>query len=703
MKDRRRKPRRVPQRTALTPAQIRWLGVFLLASQLPQVPFVPMWVAGFGMMLVALRLLLLHRDRARADAKPARIPSWALAIFAVAAGLAIRQSFGLFLGREPCVAFLFVLAGIKYLEARTARDGTLLVCLGCFEIVTPFFHSQSLFSALAALPALGILGITLQVLAQRWLYDLPLAAWRAPFVRSLRLFAQGIPLALLLFVFFPRLAGPLWGLPADAGARSGLSDRMAPGMISELTLDDSVAFRVEFDNVVPPRAQRYWRGPVLAHFDGREWSALDRRPQRTPHVTGRTVSYWITLEPHWKPWLLALEMPARAPVADVEAAAGTASNPIGVITDDQRLFTSNIVTQALRYRMTSAPGDAYPAGPGQEAQRADNLQLPAGTRESNPRTLEFARELRSAHPDDADFVRAVLQFFRTEPFFYTLAPPLLQGPDPVDAFLFDSRRGFCEHYAGSFVLLARAAGIPARVVTGYQGGELNPTGGYLIVRQSDAHAWAEVLIGGQWRRVDPTAAVAPSRIERGLGAALPSGEFVPLFARLDQSLLRDLQLAWDAFNYDWRRHVLGFNYAKQRSLWRDWNLDRFPAAVLAALVAAIAGLWGAVTLGALAWWRRRSGDRARVLWDALCRRLAHAGLPRQAPEGPFAYGARASARWPEFAVAFQVIADSYAQLRYGPAPATPGAERNRTAALARLARAIEVLPAPAVLRALQTR
>ena len=702
MKDRRKKPRRVTLRRALTPAQIRWLGVFLLTTQLPQVPFVPMWVAGFGMMLVALRLLLLHRDRARADAKPARIPSWTLAIFAVVAGLAIRQSFGEFLGREPCVAFLFVLAGIKYLEARTPRDGTLLVCLGCFQLVTPFFHSQSLLAALASLPALGVLGITLQVLAQPSLYDLPLAAGRPPLARGVRLFAQGIPLALVLFVFFPRLAGPLWGLPADAGARSGLSERMAPGTISELTLDDSVAFRVEFDSTIPPRSQRYWRGPVLAHFDGREWTALDRRLHRTPRVTGRTVSYWVTLEPHWKPWLLALEMPAGPPVTDVDTAAG-GSNPIGVITDDQRLFTSSIITQTIRYRMTSAPGDTYPAGPGLDTQRADNLRLPAGTRESNPRTLEFARQLRSQHPNDGDYVRAVLQFFRTEPFFYTLAPPLLQGPDPVDAFLFDSRRGFCEHYAGSFAVLARAAGIPARVVTGYQGGELNPSGGYLIVRQSDAHAWAEVLIAGEWRRVDPTAAVAPSRIERGLGAALPAGEFVPLFARLDQSLLKDLQLAWDAFNYDWRRHIIGFNYTKQRALWRDWNLDRVPGGVLAALVAAIAGLWGAVTLGALAWWRRRSGDRARVLWDAVCRRLAHAGLPRQPPEGPLAYGARASARWPEFAVAFQVIADSYAQLRYGPSPATPGAERSRSAALARLARAIEVLPAPAVLRALQTR
>jgi protein-glutamine gamma-glutamyltransferase len=701
MKDRREKPRRVPQRTALSPAQIRWLGAFLLAAALPQVPFVPMWVAGFGLMLIGLRLLLLHRDRARADAKPARIPSWALALFAVATGLAIRQSFGVFLGRDPCVAFLFVLAGIKYLEARTARDGTLLVCLGCFEIVTPFFYSQSLLAALAALPALAVLGIVLQVLAQPSLSDLRLAAWRAPFIRSARLFAQGIPLALVLFVFFPRLAGPLWGLPADAGARSGLSDRMAPGTISELSLDDAVAFRVEFDGAMPPARQRYWRGPVLTYFDGREWSALDRRTQRIPRPTGRTVSYWVTLEPHWKPWLLALEVPAGLPLADADPGAPGAAPTVGVVTDDQRIFTSSMITQTIRYRMTSTASDAYSAGPGLEAQRADNLQLPA--RDSNPRTLELARALRADHADDMDFVLAVLRYFRTEPFHYTLAPPLLVGPDPVDAFLFDSRRGFCEHYASSFVVLARAAGIPARVVTGYQGGELNPTGGYLIVRQSDAHAWAEVLVRGQWRRVDPTGAVAPTRIERGLGAALPSSEFVPLFARFDRSLIKDLQLAWDAFNYDWRRHVIGFSYTKQRSLWRDWNLDRLPGGVMAALVAALVGVWGLITLGILAWWRRRSDDRARVLWDALCRRLAHAGLPRQPSEGPLAYGARASARWPEFAVAFQVVADSYAQLRYGPAPATPGADRTRTAALARLARAIALVPAPAVLRALQAR
>jgi hypothetical protein len=273
----------------------------------------------------------------------------------------------------------------------------------------------------------------------------------------------------------------------------------------------------------------------------------------------------------------------------------------------------------------------------------------------------------------------------------------LPGRDPVDGFLFDTRRGFCEHYASAFVVLLRAGGIPARVVTGYQGGEINPNGGYMIVRQSDAHAWAEALIDGQWRRFDPTGAVSPSRIASGLGGAFPASEFVPLLARLDQGWFKGMQLAWDAINHDWRRHVVGFNYERQRSLWHDLSMDQLAAAWVTAIVALLVALWGGGMLGLLAWWRRRDSDRSRVLWDAVCRRLAHAGLPRQPHEGPIAYAARASARWPDFAVAFRVIGDSYATLRYGP-PSSDGG-RGRESALARLARAIDVLPAPATLRA----
>ena len=242
--------RRAVPAPALSPAQIRWLGVLLLASQLPQLPFVPLWVAGFGATLVVLRLALLARDRRRPDTPPARIPALALAVFALLTAAAIRVSFGYFVGREPCVSFLFVLVGIKYLEAKSARDATLLVCLASFLLVTPFFYSQSPFSALAGLPALFVLGATLQVLAHP--PGAPPPPWRVAVRRAGLLMLQGIPLAALLFVLFPRLAGPLWGLPNDTMAQTGLSDRMAPGFISELSLSDAIAFRVDFEGPVPP-------------------------------------------------------------------------------------------------------------------------------------------------------------------------------------------------------------------------------------------------------------------------------------------------------------------------------------------------------------------------------------------------------------------------------------------------------------------
>jgi hypothetical protein len=302
----------------------------------------------------------------------------------------------------------------------------------------------------------------------------------------------------------------------------------------------------------------------------------------------------------------------------------------------------------------------------------------------------------AAHPDPQDYIRAVLAWFTAEPFVYTLSPPVLDN-DPVDGFLFGERRGFCEHYASAFVVLLRAAGIPARVVTGYQGGAMNPNGNYMIVRQSDAHAWAEALIDGQWRRFDPTAAVAPSRIQLGLGGSLAAGERIPLLARLDDTFLKSLQLSWDAINHDWRRNVIGFNFDRQRTLWREWKLNALAPWQFTAIVVAIAALWVGALLVWLAW-RRRRQDRARAIWEAMCVRLAKAGLPRAAYEGPIAFATRAAARWPEFAGAFAVIGDSYAALRYGPVAVHADTTLERASALWRLKRAVEMLPAPAALR-----
>ncbi len=687
-------PRRTRARGArehaslLTPRQITNLGVLLVAAQLPQAVHLPIWVAVFGFALVVLRLVLVRRDRRRPRATPARIPSWALALFALAIAFAIRKSYGYFVGRDPCVAFLFVLVGIKFLEVRTLRDGSLLVCLAIFLLITPFFYSQSMLAALAALPAVLAVGAALESLAHD--SAAPPTPWRAAWRRSAAMIAQGLPIAAALFLLFPRLATPLWGLPADRMAATGLSDRMSPGSISELALNDAVAFRVDFDSTPPPPRARYWRGPVLSLFNGREWRSF------SPRLGGRLVTgnapaarYTVTLEPNDHPWLFALDFPSGMP--DIDQETGTRGNAGGFAgySREQQLLMRAGITQPLRYTIESRLTDSYPVASQQEA--ILNARPPAG----NPRTVAFARSLREQHPDDRHFIGAVLRWFRDEQFFYTLAPPLLEQ-EPVDMFLFETRRGFCEHYASAFVVMLRAAGIPARVVTGYQGGEINPRGGYMIVRQSDAHAWAEAIIDGEWHRFDPTAAVAPSRVERGLFSSVAAGEPVPLFAREDGGWLKSAQLAFDALNHQWRRNVVQFNRDRQRALFRDWRLDQFDPWQVAVGASAALLAWAG---GVFAWFaaRRKRQERALTLWADACRRLARAGLPRHTYEGPLAFAERAASRWPQFAIAFRAMGDSFAALRYGDATR----ESERLALIATLERAIDVLPAPATLRALQ--
>ena len=689
MRNRKRKPgaEGAVSGVPLALPQIRWLGAMLIAAQLPQAPHLPLWIATFGITLVALRLWLARHAATRRNALPARIPSWTLVLFALAAAWFVRVSYdGHLAGRDPSVAFLFILVGIKFLESRTRRDGTLLTCLASFLLITPFLSNQSPFAALMALPAILLLGGTLDALG-RDPSNMP------PWPRTLRrigvILLQGLPLAALLFVLFPRLSAPLWGLPQDYAAQSGLSDTMAPGMISELSLSDNVAFRVDFDGPPPPPSQRYWRGPVLSRFDGRTWSSLPQRGagEFAADAPGE-YRYTVSLEPSFKPWLFALELPTRLPQLEGNADDDVRSNPYAMLTADRQLITRTPVTQAMRYTQVSSLRDHFPAASELDVRLA---MLPA---RGNPRTRALAASMRERYPDARQYIGAVLAMFRNEGFVYTLTPPLLPT-DPVDMFLFDERRGFCEHFASAFTVLLRDAGIPARVVTGYQGGEINPRGGYMIVRQSDAHAWSEAYVDGQWRRFDPTAAVAPSRIERGMASALADGEPVPRFARLGNGWLKNLQLTLDSMNHAWRRDIVGFNRARQREVWRGLSITADNAPWIMAFAALAIGGWGAVLLAVMTW-RRRRGERAIALWQAACARLAAAGLPRLPWEGPLDYATRASARWPQFTIAFAAIAESYAALRYGRTPMRAG---ERDALLATLARAVDVLPAPGNLRA----
>jgi transglutaminase-like putative cysteine protease len=680
------RPRPTSPPPHLAPVQIGWLGALLLAAQIPQAPHLPVWVALTGFVLVLLRLALLAR--ARPGSPPRRIPSWALVIFAAAAAASLRVSYGYLLGREPSVAFLYILVGIKFLETRTTRDGALLVCLSAFLLITPFFYDQSPVAALAALPALLIVGAVLDALTREPDTVDAMPRWRTALPRSVFVLLQGMPIAVLLFVLFPRLSTPLWGLPADHSAKTGLSDRMSPGQISELSRSADVAFRVDFEGTIPPAHLWYWRGPVLTRFDGRTWSAGPANAGGTmvPY-DGRGITYTVTLEPHHQPWLFALDLPAALPRLPSDPDGSAGDSPGIVLTQDQQLLYNVNVTQVLRYTQLSILRDRYPAE--RLANNDAALRLPG----DNVRTKRFASELRAHFPDDEAFIAAILAWFHNEKFVYTLTQVPLADRNTVDAFLFDNRRGFCEHYAAAFVVLLRAAGIPARVVTGYQGGEINPNGGYMIVRQSDAHAWAEALIDGQWRRFDPTAAVAPSRIELGLGGTLAEGEPVPYLARLDVGWVKAVELAWDSINHGWRRNVVGFNRDRQRSLWRDMHLDRIEPWQLAVLIVGAMFAWAGVLTGWLLF-RRRRQEPALVLWNDLCRRLQRAGLPRQAHEGPLAFAQRAAARWPQFAIAFAAIGESFAALRYG----APAAAAERSALLATLKRAVAVLPSPRTLR-----
>ncbi|MDR0771406.1 MAG: DUF3488 and DUF4129 domain-containing transglutaminase family protein [Burkholderiales bacterium] len=697
--------KKAPEDARLTGTHWFWLTWLVLLTQIQLAYHLPVTVAAFGIGITLLRVLSIYlpwrysrndayEDSGRVTGDVARYSlrkrsfrwrPWLSLVLGIAALLLVRFAYGYLFYRDASVGLLFILVAIKFSESTTRRDAMLLVCLASFLLITTFFYTQSPLALLTSLLAFFALGGALDAIF------LPGASLKREHVRRtmrrfLVLVLQGIPIALLLFMLFPRLAAPLWGLPQMRMAQTGLSDSMGPLDIAELSLSDAIAFRVDFEGTPPPNAQRYWRGPVFSFYDGMSWrpgAALMATPQSTT-ADETEIRYTVELEPHSRQWLFALELPSQLPQR--LSGENDSGRRFAYLTTTQQLMSVVPIGQRLRYTQASVLRSQYPASPGEAM---PNLRLP---REGNPKARELARQLRRVDSTPQEYVQTVLAYFHHEPFSYTLSPEYIEK-DPIDGFLFETRAGFCEHYAAAFVVLMRAAQVPARVVTGYQGGEINPQGGYMIVRQSDAHAWAEVLIGDEWRRVDPTAAVAPDRIEYGLGRALPGDERVPAFARLDAGWLKALALNWDALKYAWTRHVVEFDYRKQRDLWNDWNIGDALWKVAATLTG-LAIIW----IGALALflaWRTRQREPAQVLWRALCARLARAGLPRDIDEGPLNYLTRAGERWPTWRITLMRMAQAYAVLRY----AAPTA-RQRQQALRDLRQGIKMLPAAQRLRSL---
>ncbi|MCG2585572.1 DUF3488 and transglutaminase-like domain-containing protein [Massilia sp. TS11] len=626
----------------------------------------PLWITGTAAATLLWRAVLTVRGL--------RLPPvWALLLPALAAMGGVYAQYHSFLGRDTGVAMLVLLLAFKTLEMHARRDLFVVLYLSMFVLLTHFFYSQSLASGL-------LMGLTLWLLVAAQL-SFQYGPGTPPLARRLLLAARmlglALPLALALFVLFPRIQGPLWGRPGEAGASSGLSDSMSPGRIASLAQSDDVAFRVRFRDPAPAPLQLYWRGIVLGDYDGNTWRRLgESQPFANTvniEVGGAPVRYQITLEPSQTRWLFTLDVPEALPRL---AELATQISP--------ELEVSAVAPLQQRVRYAATSYLAYTLqGDESLPHLAHWLVLPPGR---NPAAYNLGRMLARL-PQPAARADALLRMFNREGFRYTLEPPLL-GRDAVDEFLFTTKAGFCEHFAGAFVYVMRAAGLPARVVLGYQGGELNPLDGYYTVRQSDAHAWAEVWLGARgWVRIDPTAAVAPERVQYGARRALPRRAPLGIqalagvvdFALSGDSWLGRLRYQWQALNNGWNQWVLNYTPERQRAVLDGLALALLNGRSLAGLALAAGLLW------LLHYQRRRQAvDPAARLYAELCQRLARRGIVRAPDEAPRTLAARVQA-WdgpPAMVAAATAFLHLYSDLLYQPDVA-------RAPALARLARLLQ--------------
>ncbi len=611
-----------------------------LFSIAPHFRNLPLWVSGFVVVALGWRTLQ-NLDRVRI------LPKWLLVPMVLIGGISVFAEYWTIVGRDAGLALLTVMTSLKFLESRNHRDMLILIFLCYFLIATHFLFSQSILIATLMLATLVVITTTLITLNQR---DDNVSIG-ARLKIGARLVLLSIPLTLILFILVPRIPGPLWGITDEQrGGITGLSDSMSPGKISNLIRSNEVAFRVEFKGEVPSQEKLYWRGPVMAQFDGKRWyqsrrHKLDRFDMKS---FDDLTEYTVTLEPNGERWLLALDIPTQL-VKD------------SIMTADFQLTSKREINDLRRYTLKS--GLSYQVGMKESVDYLEQtIDFPE---DENPRTIALGRELGKRYSNPEDIVRQVLDMFRDQNYVYTLNPPVFRD-DVMDRFLFESKRGFCEIYAGSFALLMRAAGIPTRIVTGYQGGEYNQVGNYLIVRQSDAHAWTEVWIENKgWIRVDPTAAVSPTRIEQGLDEALKD-EISNFRIQNRNPLFGNLLYSWDNLQYSWNNWVLNYDQRKQRNFLNeldiginDWG-DMVFALVL--MLLSVSGLYWL-----LSWYRERPSkpEPCDIYFGRLLRKLKKFGLEKKPSEDTRAFFGRIEFSDLQQKDQISQVIDLYNLIKYG--------------------------------------
>lgn len=548
---------------------------------------------------------------------------------------------------------------LKLLELKQRRDVYVVIFLGYFLVGSHFLFYQDLLNA-----ALATLCMILLLGSQVALHTSHTTSRWKPLSVALHMMLQALPIMIILFMIVPRI-GPIWSVKlGEEQASVGLSDTVSPGDVSQLARRSELAFRASFDGGRPPASQDlYWRTLVLTDFDGRAWRPVPEhvppgshrfvwlRPKRPQPGVGRQVSYSVIAEPSRQQWLFALPW------------AFSTTNGIDHM-PERRLQAKWRIDQRWQYHVTSyldIPDMAL-----DQAERYRHLALPA---HSNPRSREFAEARRAKAASDRAYMQDVINFYRQQPFVYTLSPPAL-GRHTVDEFLFRTQRGFCEHYASSFVFLMRAGGIPARLVAGYQGGKASPFENYLLVYQYDAHAWAEVWFPESgWQRVDPTAVVAPHRIELGSEQAFAAeADFLAdspfSLARLKLGWLRHLQLRADQVNFLWYRWVLSYDNSRQKQLYQDW-LGHLPDWKSSLLFLGILAL-PVVCLALWIYWRGRPEplSAADRLWVRLSQHFARVNLARHYGEGPTHYIRRLKSAYPSVNQELDGFLEAYIAVNY---------------------------------------
>lgn len=628
--------------------------LFLLAviawTVLPHVSHLPWWCSLLTATMLAWRAILAVRQ--------APLPGrwWLVVVLAVAAGLTF-WTYRSLLGKEPGITMLVVLMALKTLELRARRDAFVVFFLGFFLVLTHFLYSQSMPVALAML--VSVWGLLTAVVLAHMPVGQP--SLRQAGALSARTALLGAPVMVLLFVLFPRI-GPLWGVPQDGIAGTGLSDTMKMGSVSELVQDDRVAMRIRFDGPVPPPAAMYFRGPVLSRFDGTEWRSAPALPAASGvprnaqlRINGQALRHEITLEPLRMAVLPLLE--ATVSVSPIEGYR------IGA-RDDLQWNASRPVLERLRF--TAEAHTEFRHGPTVDsAALREFVELPPGF---NPRTLAWAAALRQdpryATADGRTLADALMQRIRTESYVYTLAPGDY-GRDAVDEFWLDRKEGFCEHFAAAFVVVMRALDVPARVVTGYQGAEPGPIDGYTVVRQSSAHAWAEYWQAGiGWVRADPTAAVAPERIQGSRRLQPPPGVVAGALGTVSPALLARLRDGWEAINNRWNQWVLNYSRGQQFDLlerlgWRSPSWEDLALLLTAALSSlALAG-------AAWAWWDRHRVDPWTRQRAALLVALGRLGITAGHSDPPRALARKVRAHCGGEGEALAQLLERLEQQRFG--------------------------------------